>query len=202
MVETDSDGLVLVETGLGLGDVRDPDTVLGRAWVEISQPVLAEAETAIRQVEGLGFAILHEPVSGSLVPDPAQATLPLRKVVAPFVEAGNLRGAAGALLRTLNGEQVYADLPPAQLERMLGNAEILLGIDLRGLSAIEVAITEPQVPLTIVHGTDSPEYLTAGARGLAGMLGKEPITLPGAHVPQLTHPAAVADLIRRVAPPA
>lgn len=56
LLETESDGLVLVETGLGLGDVRDPDTVLGTSWVEVSQPVLAEEETAIRQVERLGFA--------------------------------------------------------------------------------------------------------------------------------------------------
>lgn len=56
LLETDADGLVLVETGLGLVDIADPDGVLGAGWVEASQPVLAEQETAIRQVEGLGFA--------------------------------------------------------------------------------------------------------------------------------------------------
>ncbi|QMU71239.1 MBL fold metallo-hydrolase [Streptacidiphilus sp. P02-A3a] len=56
LIETDSDGLVLVETGLGLDDIRDPDTVLGTTWVELTQPVLTEDETAIRQVERLGFA--------------------------------------------------------------------------------------------------------------------------------------------------
>ena len=56
LLETDSDGLVLVETGIGLLDIRDPDEVLGAAWVETSQPVLAAEETAIRQVEGLGFS--------------------------------------------------------------------------------------------------------------------------------------------------
>lgn len=56
LVETDRDGLVLVETGLGLDDVRDPDATLGADWVAMARPRLAADETAIRQVTRLGFA--------------------------------------------------------------------------------------------------------------------------------------------------
>ncbi|TMR97676.1 MBL fold metallo-hydrolase [Nonomuraea basaltis] len=56
LVETDSDGLVLIETGLGLDDVRTPNDTLGADWVEMAQPVLDEQETAIRQVTRLGYA--------------------------------------------------------------------------------------------------------------------------------------------------
>ncbi|MBP2330385.1 glyoxylase-like metal-dependent hydrolase (beta-lactamase superfamily II) [Kibdelosporangium banguiense] len=56
LVETDQDGLVLVDTGLGLGNVRDPGTTLGTAWVEMAQPVLAEQETAVRQIAQLGYS--------------------------------------------------------------------------------------------------------------------------------------------------
>jgi glyoxylase-like metal-dependent hydrolase (beta-lactamase superfamily II) len=55
LVETGRDGLVLVETGLGLDDVRDPDGTLGADWVSMARPALAEDETAIRQVTRLGF---------------------------------------------------------------------------------------------------------------------------------------------------
>ncbi|MFJ9580443.1 MBL fold metallo-hydrolase [Streptomyces sp. NPDC101191] len=55
LVETDADGLVLVETGLGLGDVRDPEVTLGADWVAMAQPALDEGETAIRQVARLGY---------------------------------------------------------------------------------------------------------------------------------------------------
>ncbi|NJP49815.1 MBL fold metallo-hydrolase [Streptomyces sp. SBST2-5] len=55
LVETDRDGLVLVETGLGLGDIRDPDGSLGADWTEMAAPVLDEQETAVRQVARLGF---------------------------------------------------------------------------------------------------------------------------------------------------
>ncbi|WP_326659103.1 MBL fold metallo-hydrolase [Streptomyces sp. NBC_00385] len=56
LIETRADGLVLVETGLGLGDVRDPAGTLGTEWVEMAGPVLDEEETALRQVARLGYA--------------------------------------------------------------------------------------------------------------------------------------------------
>lgn len=56
LVETPDDGLVLVETGLGLDDVRDPAGTLGTEWVEMADPALDEEETAVRQVARLGYA--------------------------------------------------------------------------------------------------------------------------------------------------
>ncbi|PXX65546.1 metallo-beta-lactamase superfamily protein [Nocardia tenerifensis] len=55
LVETDAAGLVLVETGIGLDDVRDPAGTLGADWVAMAQPLLDEEETAIRQVARLGY---------------------------------------------------------------------------------------------------------------------------------------------------
>ncbi|MGK8554345.1 MBL fold metallo-hydrolase [Nocardia gipuzkoensis] len=55
LVETESDGLVLIETGIGLDDVRDPAGTLGADWVAMAQPILSEDETAIRQVQRLGY---------------------------------------------------------------------------------------------------------------------------------------------------
>ncbi|MGH3633367.1 MAG: MBL fold metallo-hydrolase [Mycobacterium sp.] len=55
LVETPAAGLVLVDTGFGLGCVRHP-RLLG--WSRhLVRPVLREAETAIRQIEALG----HDP---------------------------------------------------------------------------------------------------------------------------------------------
>ncbi|MFD0903328.1 MBL fold metallo-hydrolase [Actinomadura sediminis] len=56
VVETDADGLVLVDAGLGTGDVADPAGRLGDEWTGFAEPVLDEAETALRRVEALGFA--------------------------------------------------------------------------------------------------------------------------------------------------
>ncbi|POM23625.1 N-acyl homoserine lactonase [Actinomadura rubteroloni] len=55
LIEAD-DGLVLVDTGLGLGDVGDPGRLSG-VFRRLVRPVLDETETAARQVVRLGYAV-------------------------------------------------------------------------------------------------------------------------------------------------
>ncbi len=55
LVVESSDGLVLVDTGMGLADVRSPMSRLGRGFVVMSRPQLREEDTALRQIERLGF---------------------------------------------------------------------------------------------------------------------------------------------------
>jgi len=54
LVETD-DGLALVDTGIGLGDIADPPR-LGRRWLRQCTPRLDPEETAVRQVRALGHS--------------------------------------------------------------------------------------------------------------------------------------------------
>ncbi len=54
MIESE-DGLVLVDTGIGLGDIADPRR-LGTRWVRQTTPRLDPAETALQQVKALGFS--------------------------------------------------------------------------------------------------------------------------------------------------
>jgi hypothetical protein len=100
-----------------------------------------------------------------------------------------MRGAADVLIRTINGDDAHGKLGGAQLDRILGNAGTLFGIDSRDLATLNVEVTEPTVPLVIAHGTDSPAFLSAGARALANTLHKDLVSLPGTHVPQTTHPS-------------
>src|SRR6266545_4039098 len=55
LIETGG-GLVLVDSGLGTGDVADPDRTLNRRWQQMCRPVLDESETAVRQIERMGYA--------------------------------------------------------------------------------------------------------------------------------------------------
>jgi glyoxylase-like metal-dependent hydrolase (beta-lactamase superfamily II) len=55
LIETDQ-GLVLVDTGYGLQDVRRPHARLPWLWPAILNVRLHERDTAIRQVEALGFS--------------------------------------------------------------------------------------------------------------------------------------------------
>ena len=54
LIET-QDGLALVDTGIGLGDIANP-VQLGRRWVRQTAPRLDPAETAVQQVKALGYA--------------------------------------------------------------------------------------------------------------------------------------------------
>jgi glyoxylase-like metal-dependent hydrolase (beta-lactamase superfamily II) len=60
LIETDAHGLVLVDTGYGLNDVRHPHQRphprITRAWRAMLNIRLREEETAIRQIERLGFS--------------------------------------------------------------------------------------------------------------------------------------------------
>ncbi|AGC43742.1 hypothetical protein MYSTI_02426 [Myxococcus stipitatus DSM 14675] len=53
LIESD-DGLVLVDTGLGLADIQDPGR-LGQRFLRRNAPRLSREETAAEQVERLGF---------------------------------------------------------------------------------------------------------------------------------------------------
>ena len=55
LVAETKDGLVLVDTGMGLDDVRAPARRLGRTFMALTRPRLREQDTALRQIEGLGF---------------------------------------------------------------------------------------------------------------------------------------------------
>ncbi|MCA9609654.1 MAG: MBL fold metallo-hydrolase [Myxococcales bacterium] len=55
LLETPSDGLVLVETGLGTEDIARAKERFSRSWRLLARPALDLEETAIRQVERLGF---------------------------------------------------------------------------------------------------------------------------------------------------
>ncbi|MFF4188578.1 MBL fold metallo-hydrolase [Streptomyces sp. NPDC001691] len=56
LIETDSDGLILVDTGLGIADRHDPGRTLGADWVAYAQPARYPEESALRQVVRLGYA--------------------------------------------------------------------------------------------------------------------------------------------------
>ncbi len=55
LLETDA-GLVLVDTGIGLGDMAEPRERLGPGFTALVGPRLDPTETAVYQVEALGFA--------------------------------------------------------------------------------------------------------------------------------------------------
>jgi glyoxylase-like metal-dependent hydrolase (beta-lactamase superfamily II) len=56
LAETESSGLVLVETGFGTGDIQRPEESLGETFLNRTQAVLDPRETAVRQILDLGYS--------------------------------------------------------------------------------------------------------------------------------------------------
>ncbi|WP_344669037.1 MBL fold metallo-hydrolase [Catenulispora yoronensis] len=54
LLETDSDGLILIDTGLGTPDVTTPERTLSPEFLGRAQPVFDLAETALHQIRRLG----------------------------------------------------------------------------------------------------------------------------------------------------
>lgn len=50
-----SDGLILVDTGLGTADVEEPERRLGGRFLAMTHPQLRREQTALAQIERLGF---------------------------------------------------------------------------------------------------------------------------------------------------
>jgi glyoxylase-like metal-dependent hydrolase (beta-lactamase superfamily II) len=55
LVVESNDGLVLVDTGLGTGDIDRPRERLGRGFMTMTRPRLEREQTALAQIERLGF---------------------------------------------------------------------------------------------------------------------------------------------------
>lgn len=153
---------------------------------------------ALRRPDLVTLAVLHEPFLASLLAEPTTATGPIIEATAPFLATDDLVGAAAALMRLVCGSDTYEALPVPVRDRMLGNAQTLFGLEIPGLSEFPVADITPAIPVTIAAGAESPSFLTAGAHRLAELLSVDVREIPGAHVPQITHPEAVADTLRTV----
>jgi glyoxylase-like metal-dependent hydrolase (beta-lactamase superfamily II) len=98
-----SNGLILIDTGFGLKDVRDPRSRLSRFFLQLVSPEFREEMTAIRQIERLGFA--------------AQDVRHILMTHLDFDHAGGLDDFPEAEVHMLQGERDYAFKQKTWLDR-------------------------------------------------------------------------------------
>ncbi len=98
-----NDGLVLVDTGIGLEDVRSPARRLGRGFLAFARPRLREEQTAARQIEGLGHSRSD-----------------VRHIVVTHLDvdhAGGIPDFPDARVHVHRAEHAAATSPPTRMER-------------------------------------------------------------------------------------
>lgn len=103
LIETDRDGLVLIDTGFGMQDVARPSQRLSTLFRGLLRPALNEQDTALRQVERLGFSARD-----------------VRHIVLThldFDHAGGLDDFPEALVHLLSSEEQVASAQRSWLDR-------------------------------------------------------------------------------------
>lgn len=171
-----------------------PATVYGN-----SSGAMFTCELVVRHPGVVRRAFVHEPPLLPVVPNGDEVAAELGQVIEEAMAAGGPRAVLERFLRTLAGVPLD-DLPADLRERLLGNAEVFLDIELPAQSPYvpdPAALRATGVPVQPLTGLQNRGgYLHDAARWLADGLGVDLVEIDGGHVPQLTHPTALVDLLR------
>ena len=166
-----------------------------------SAGALIALDLMIRYPHLLRAGILQEPSIFSALPDPSSALAPRRALVEEAMRTKGARGAVEALLCYLNDDSVLTAIPPDVLERMLGNAETILGIESPGFAGWKPRpedLAGLRVPVVLMITRDTLPVYRQVMEWLARQLKVEPITVAGRHGFYYYRPQDLVDALRPI----
>jgi pimeloyl-ACP methyl ester carboxylesterase len=157
-------------------------------------------ELASRHPELVRTVAIHEAPLLTVLADPAPVGEMLGSIIGPAMEAGGPAKALEAFLRFAFGDDVFDGIDADLRDRMLANAPMVFEIELPAFQTYrpdDDALSALKPAARVLVGRDQMAPFFAEAAGwLAERLGTDVVTSPGAHGPQFTHPAELADIIR------
>jgi len=153
---------------------------------------------ALRHGDHIRAAAVHEPsFVGALTDGPSL----IAGLAAQLEEERREHGDGGALERFLDragGIQALAHVAPAVAMRVRDNGGVFIDMEFMPFSTWSPApglIRRLVGRLELCVGDSSPPFIEGIVHGLGRAAGCEPRIIPGSHLPYLTHPDAVADVI-------
>jgi pimeloyl-ACP methyl ester carboxylesterase len=171
----------------------EPATVYGT-----SVGAIITLATVLRHEHQLRAAILHEPPLMSVLAHPEDAMA----IVQPIIESGMARGGTTGALEAFLGfaaGDALDSLPPATVERMMGNAETVFGIEFGNFESWrpdEQALDGVTLPMHVMSGNQSAPFFAEASGWLAEQLGTACLPAPGTHVPNFNRPEELVNAIR------
>lgn len=165
------------------------------------------ADLCLHHPHVLQAAIFHEPIFPSGVPDIGAVRAARQARVDEGMASGGPRAAMELTLRSVAGDETYESLDPQLRERLLGNAEVLFGIEMAPYLAYDPApgqLAAIAVPRTVTAGAANRDTAAPGhwryqaAQWLAARLQTTLIDLPGAHMGYLSQPEHFARALRPI----
>jgi pimeloyl-ACP methyl ester carboxylesterase len=143
-------------------------------------------------------ALLHDPTLMSVLEHPEEPQAILRPIIEEAMAKGGPRAAMEAFVEFAFGERARA-LPDAVIDRMLGNAEILFGIEFGNLESWrpdEESLRAVRIPVCPLVGKESPPFAGEAAAWVAARVGNEVIQVPGGHVGFIDNAHEFAEVTR------
>jgi pimeloyl-ACP methyl ester carboxylesterase len=197
-IDEQADDAAALLTDLGLA----PAVAYGN-----SQGAMILTSLALRHPSVLRGAVFHEApylgatsVAGEIGPA-------LQHVIGEGMAKGGPPMATEMFLRWVAGDETYESFDPELRDRMLGNGEVLFGIEMETITSYLPTPEElagVRLPCVVAVGADNRDpaalhhWFYEAAQWLAGCLDAPLVETPGAHVPQATHPGALAETLRPI----
>ena len=172
-----------------------------------SQGAIILTDLALRHPTVLRGAIFHEPPYAAVTTAPEEVGATLQRVVGEGMATGGPPKATELFLRMVAGDETYESLDPELRNRLLGNGEVLFGMELEAVLAYRPTpeqLAEVKVPCVVASGVDNRDpaathhWFYEASQWLANGLGAPLVETPGAHVPQASHPQALAETLRPI----
>jgi pimeloyl-ACP methyl ester carboxylesterase len=148
-------------------------------------------------------AIVQEPPLAGVLPHGAEVIARLRAMLEEGFAAGGPTTAMESFLRRAFGDRTFEAVDADLRARMLGNAEVGLGIEFQAFLAFDpTTVARPAIPVVAAAGIDNRDpaainhYLWETTEWLAKRWRTDLVATPGGHVPYLSHPQELAAQLR------
>jgi len=158
-------------------------------------------ELLLRHPEVMRGAVLHEPFLPAVCPEEAGPGLSqLQSRINAALAAGGPRAAVEAFFRAVAGERVYEGLPAELRERMLGNGQTLLSLEMPIFSRYrpqDAVVSAIQLPVGVLQSSDTlRSFRRPICEWLARLAHTEVGSLLGGHACYLDRPEETASRLR------
>jgi pimeloyl-ACP methyl ester carboxylesterase len=170
-----------------------------------SQGATILTSLALRHPEVLRGAIFHEPPYVSVTSSADQIATGLQQLIGEGMAKGGPPMAMEMFLRWVAGDETFESFDPDLRARMLGNSDLFFNLELEGAMAYLPApeeLAQVRMPCVAAAGSENRDpatthhWLYEASQWLADGLRAPFVETPGAHVPQATHPHALAETLR------
>lgn len=173
----------------------------------LSSGAVILTDVILRHPDVLTGAVLAEPPFVAVSSSPEAVGAGLQALVEEGMAAGGPPAAMELFLRWACADEVFESLDPELRTRVRGNAEVFFGIEMASAVAYQPGVDQlgrVDVPCVVMAGRDTRDpsanlhWMYETSQWLAAGLGTTVVETPGAHVPMMSHPHALVEILRPI----